>query len=337
MTQFLVSTFGATADGVTDDAAAIQAAIDATSATHGGEIVFDISGTYLVGTGLVVNKDNISLKGNGWGGAVLKCKTGAGITMLTLTNAAYCRIQGIHIDGNSKTAVAGLAFLPTAGGKNHYTSVRDCRIRQCQTGVVVGAVNDHSVVGISFVGCQVAGCNTGIQQQGLNTGDIFYRDGALTNNATVGFDMGSSQGAVFSGFSTNGVNGAADFRLGHTGNAFLTINDHVGNPTQGPFVLAESVYGQQVIPTVLLQNCVLSWNGTAGADIITYRGQGTVTIIGGSLNGDCVVRVSPAQALNLTGPRLVDMGLVLRGNPEPQFVTTGGFRHSGGVVSVNMG
>jgi Pectate lyase superfamily protein len=53
--------YNATGNGVTDDRAAIQRAIDA---AREGEVVFLPAGTYLVGDQLrIVNKNNVSLRG----------------------------------------------------------------------------------------------------------------------------------------------------------------------------------------------------------------------------------------------------------------------------------
>jgi Pectate lyase superfamily protein len=61
-TQVSVASFGAVGDGVTDDSAAIQAAID--SAPVGSTLTFTAGKTYLLNTGLVVNKA-ININGNG--------------------------------------------------------------------------------------------------------------------------------------------------------------------------------------------------------------------------------------------------------------------------------
>src|SRR5450432_2682394 len=59
-----VHDFGATGDGSTDDAAAIQSAINqATSA--GGGVVFFPPGTFLIGSGLKITGSNIALQGSG--------------------------------------------------------------------------------------------------------------------------------------------------------------------------------------------------------------------------------------------------------------------------------
>lgn len=60
--QVSVASFGAVGDGVTDDSAAIQAAIN--SAAPGSTLTFVAGKTYLLKTGLVVNK-SININGNG--------------------------------------------------------------------------------------------------------------------------------------------------------------------------------------------------------------------------------------------------------------------------------
>ncbi len=329
-----VKEFGAKGDGTTNDSSAIQSAIDAVSSSGGA--VFFPPGTYLLNTGLTVDKNKLTIFGYGWGSATLKAN--AAITILLIRDAERVNIHGLKLDGNSKTATAGLSFLPTTGGaRNQYSSVRDVTVTSCQTGMVIGATNNYSVVGLSISGFTVTSNNIGIQLNGTNTGDIFFSDGAVTDNSTVGVDLGTSMGAAFRGVSTNGLNGAADFRAGDTANTLLTIEDHIGNPSQGPFVLVNGVYGQQMALSVILKNCSISWNGTAGNDIIKYLGQGTVTIIGGNINGNGVIRVSPTQALSYSGPTLIDINLTLRGSPEPSFVVTNGRRFSIGALSLNAG
>jgi len=54
-------TYGAVGDGVTDDSAAIQAALDAANGT-----VYIPEGTYLLSRGLKINNDYVSIIGSGW-------------------------------------------------------------------------------------------------------------------------------------------------------------------------------------------------------------------------------------------------------------------------------
>ena len=58
--MFNVLDFGAVGDGVTDDSAAIQAAIDEAEANNGGNIYFPV-GIYKLTTGLTILADDVSL------------------------------------------------------------------------------------------------------------------------------------------------------------------------------------------------------------------------------------------------------------------------------------
>lgn len=68
---FSVLDYGAAGDGVADDTAEIQAAIDAVETTGGGVVYFP-RGTYLITAGLVVDQQKVSLRGAGIGVTILK-------------------------------------------------------------------------------------------------------------------------------------------------------------------------------------------------------------------------------------------------------------------------
>ncbi len=103
-----VKDFGAVGDGVTDDAAAIQAAINAAN-TQGGGTVFVPYGTYLVGAAVTL-KSNVYLEGQGT--TTIKLKTGTNTSVLegqsfsslSGTNSgsgiSNFGITGLIIDGN---------------------------------------------------------------------------------------------------------------------------------------------------------------------------------------------------------------------------------------------
>ena len=91
-----VKDFGAVGDGVADDTAAIQAAINAVSSNQ--KIVFP-PGTYKITSGLTLSTDYVALVGHGLENApTIKCTT-ASVNILTI-NAGACSIERLKFYGD---------------------------------------------------------------------------------------------------------------------------------------------------------------------------------------------------------------------------------------------
>ena len=104
---YIATAFGATGDGVTDDTAAIQKALDV--ATH---LRFP-QGTYLVSTTLTADKSSLKLFGDGEYTAIIKAAAGhTGGILLDLGNATTSRygneIRNLGFDGNSVASLKGV-------------------------------------------------------------------------------------------------------------------------------------------------------------------------------------------------------------------------------------
>ena len=127
-----VKVYGAIGDGVTDDTAAIQAAINA--APNYGSVVFP-EGTYSV-TGLTTNA-TAGLSFYGFAGATLKARAGATILLDYQGTTNYIAgvrvIQGINFDGNIIAGCVGLKLGSTVSGLVRVV-VRDCYFYQCYIG-----------------------------------------------------------------------------------------------------------------------------------------------------------------------------------------------------------
>jgi hypothetical protein len=105
-----VKDFGAVGDGVTDDRASIQAAIDATNAAGGGA-VYVPSGTYIIGQsgsalggrnyGLAL-KSNVALIGQSATSSILKVKNAADIDLIVNPSTAISNVtlKELTLDGN---------------------------------------------------------------------------------------------------------------------------------------------------------------------------------------------------------------------------------------------
>jgi hypothetical protein len=105
-----VKSYGAVGDGVTDDTAAILAAIAAVSA--GGGVVTFPAGTYLMTTGGAFyaldlqNLNKVSLIGAGQRLTTLKVGNGSNRGPLALTDCVDCSVIGMTLDGNSTNNTA---------------------------------------------------------------------------------------------------------------------------------------------------------------------------------------------------------------------------------------
>tara|TARA_R110000787_G_scaffold193899_2_gene305439 strand:+ start:26341 stop:27834 length:1494 start_codon:yes stop_codon:yes gene_type:complete len=106
-----VRDFGAVGDGVTDDSAAMQAAINA--AVAGGRRVYLPAGTYLISVPLTADITGFKFFGESEGSTILKADAGfTGSYMLDLGNGTTSRyfneIRNISFNGNSVAGLVGL-------------------------------------------------------------------------------------------------------------------------------------------------------------------------------------------------------------------------------------
>lgn len=154
-----VKTFGAIGDGVTDDTAAIQAAIDSVNAVTGGTVVFPPA-TYLITSRITVNHDNIVLQGMGYRNAKIKCgAAGAGLTIAKPGDAIMYAVglRDLTIDGDT-IATTGLIITNLSEAILDNVSVMKCTTGMTTSGVL-SSIWDFSRLTISF-------CTTGIAWRG---------------------------------------------------------------------------------------------------------------------------------------------------------------------------
>lgn len=108
-----VLAYGARGDGVTDDTAAIQNAIDAKNAAGGGSVLLP-GGTYLV-TGLT-HKDNVIIVGEHKQATTIKLADSSDDDVIGGT-ATDCGVKDLKIDGNSANNTTGSA-IDLSGRRN---------------------------------------------------------------------------------------------------------------------------------------------------------------------------------------------------------------------------
>lgn len=133
----LVTDFGATGDGTTNDSAAIQAAITAAVNAGGGYVIFPpASSGYSIGTAIsmsfTADKDvSVTLIGFGKRSRLVAA-SGSGIDMITLTNtvqnARRVHFRGLFLNLNN-TATAGIVLNNCS-----YDTVENCEFANIGTG-----------------------------------------------------------------------------------------------------------------------------------------------------------------------------------------------------------
>lgn len=95
--------FGADPAGVTDSASAIQAALDSVSS---GGVVYLPTGTYNIGTGLILSNNYVNLTGDGW--FATKIVATADIIPFSVTGS-YCELSRFHLSKTGSHTQTGIA------------------------------------------------------------------------------------------------------------------------------------------------------------------------------------------------------------------------------------
>jgi hypothetical protein len=137
-----VKDFGAVGDGVTDDATAIQAAINA-MASVGGGVVNLTEGTFIIGATLLM-KDGVSLQGEGRAVTIIKLKNSANCNLIDKDPAATGLNMGLFdltFNGNQANNTQGGVLLIGPDGQRGFAwvveriVVTNCRNADYSSGV----------------------------------------------------------------------------------------------------------------------------------------------------------------------------------------------------------
>ncbi len=151
------SPYGAKGDGVTDDTAAIQAAINACQASGGGVVYFP-EGTYLISATLSITADDVHLIGSGYA-THITVVAGATFDMIATGIPAvegavgytrhYISVEKMWLDYNG-----GVGTVAGQGNGIHfygarYSSIRDIRVTSCPNWAVV-LDGDNTAPGNNF-------------------------------------------------------------------------------------------------------------------------------------------------------------------------------------------
>lgn len=196
----LKTTFGAKGDGVTDDTAAVQAALDSLSASAGrSPALFVPAGTYLIkSTVTVAGASGISVIGQDPTTTILKWNGEGGGTLLHINSVAYSRFDRLTFDGSGTAGVvidqSSVPNTPHAyfDTGNEYA---DDIIKNGGIGIRAGAngagAAESSVLRVKFLNNTVAG----IALKNFNALDWWVWNSDFENNAVGITNYANGSGA----------------------------------------------------------------------------------------------------------------------------------------------
>lgn len=164
--EFWVENYGAVGDGITNDYAAIQAAITAAGTAGGGTVKFG-SATYAIGTKLLIQSPNVLLQGNGhdmWhedtafslsnAATIIKWIGSSGGTMGEMSSPIGATLQkntggGIHgiafdsgATANGTGAAIGIEFLSWNSAELKHLYFHEFQTVGLRIGCIAGALDD---------------------------------------------------------------------------------------------------------------------------------------------------------------------------------------------------
>lgn len=279
-----VKDYGATGDGSTDDAAAINTAIAAL--TSGGDLYFP-AGTYIVGSQITVGVSNVRLYGAGQGASVIKAKAAANFQFVLFASAqSGLVLEDFTVDANQ---VNRAAALTTSAFCIELTGCSNCLVKSVTVKNSLGTVSGSGVgLAVAGVGSKniISGCTAVSCGTLAKPSDGFFVSGTqnliigCVANACVdtGFVIESSNQSGISGCTavscgagaaiTNATNSAV---YGNYING-LTINNWAASTTGGmqfgnPLSSSTGDMNDTVVSNVIMQGA-----GTGPAINITKSG-----------------------------------------------------------------
>ena len=165
-------------DGTADDVE-INAAIQALPAT-GGEIVI-LDGTYHITATIRMNKDNVTLAGNGAATILLRS---ANVDVIYLTSVTHCNVRNLKIDGNKTAYTTDNACIYLSSSSNNAITRNICN--NSGYGIYVPYHNNNNTI-------MGNACNN--NQNGMyldSSGNNTVAGNTCNDNSNNGIEMGTS-------------------------------------------------------------------------------------------------------------------------------------------------
>lgn len=315
-----VTLFGARGDGSTDDAAAIQAAIDAVGAT-GGIVQFPRRATaYRFDTALSLNgKQSVSLRGAGGptggaaGGVVVRYHGGGAAHALDMTGAVGCALLDLQVLYTS-TFTGDLIKHHTNAANN---SIERCLLAGSSTANAASLIrltNSYTVrlLGVAFGGCQVAvlGRTDG---ESAFANAVQIHDCQFQNTIVVMGVRNPGQAWMITGNTfenlASGAAGAIGYGGSQASNGLFVAGNWCGDATIGGTWIDARGNG------ILIQGNYIASVGAIGVDLSLYS-SGSPVVLGNTFEGVTAgVKLPAAGGTLLQDPVIIGNNFTGTTNP----------------------
>lgn len=191
-----VKDFGAVGDGVTDDTAAIQSALDTCRVVYLPAGVYKTTGTlYVPSNGGLVGQESSNWDFPSFGtwivsSASIAIQIGKDTSFVTSTVIDKLAVKRSGFVNGGSVSGTGIVYYSA-----YYSSSRDIYVEGFETGIQLGAAaSPHKGLGLTFMNTNVAGCNVCIHA--LKAADVSFYGGRIGMN---GVDAARGTGFKISG------------------------------------------------------------------------------------------------------------------------------------------
>lgn len=300
-----VRAYGAKGNGVTDDSAAINAALSAASAAGGGTVYLP-PGNYILGTSVAPGSNTV-LRG---AGPASKLTCTANTPAISVNSASNVQVRDLQVVGGNNGAF-------TSNRGVHFNTVTAGLISNVRTLTCYQGISVYSSSSITVENCYVANDISGGSDAGIRL--------SSTNRCTVRgnfIDTPAAHGINAGSLGTDSI--IEGNHIWSPGNAGITINGSSTTGTGPGILIANNIIRDAAVNGMIIENGA-SWIRCIGNFVYTSASDG-ISISDGT--GDAPAHVIIADNVIRTAGRygIFDNGcnyITIEGNTVTVFVDDG--------------